>query len=225
MERRIARNPDEFGKGEIRGVAGPESANNSATAGAFVPLLTLGIPSNAVMALLIGAFMIHGVSPGPMIIQNNPEIFWGIVISMYVGNIFLIILNVPLIGVFVKLLKVPRTILDPSIIIICFLGAFTINNNPFDLILVAILGLIGYAMRKLDYDPAPLVLAYVLAPILERTLRQSLLISDGDPSIFFVRPVSRVLVIVTLLSLISPLARKLVLRLGRSRKNQSRADI
>ena len=147
--------------------------------------------------------MIHGVVPGPLIIQNNPNVFWGIVISMYLGNILLVVLNVPLIGVFVQLLKVPNLIMSPLIIAICCLGAFTSNNNPFDILLVAILGIVGYVMRKLDYDPAPLVLAYVVGPILERTLRQSLLISGGDPSIFITRPVSRVLVIITLLFLIS----------------------
>jgi putative tricarboxylic transport membrane protein len=203
LERKLAKNPENFGKGDIRGVAGPETANNAATAGAFIPLLTLGIPANAVMALLVGAFMIHGVAPGPLIIQNNPNVFWGIVISMYLGNILLVVLNVPLIGVFIQLLKVPTLLMSPMIIAVCCLGAFTTNNNPFDILLVAILGILGYVMRKLDYDPAPLVLAYVVGPILERTLRVSLTISGGDPSIFVTRPVSRVLIIITLLFLIS----------------------
>ena len=204
-ERRISKNPEEFGKGAIEGVAGPESANNSATAGSFVPLLTLGIPSNAVMALILAAFMIHGVSPGPLIFKNQPEVFWGIVVSMYIGNIFLIILNVPLIGLFVRLLQVPHLVMYPSVILICFIGAFTTNNDPFDVLVVAVLGIIGYILRKSDYDLAPLILAYVIGPILERTLRQSLTISDGDPSIFFTRPVSRALAIVIILSLLSPL--------------------
>jgi putative tricarboxylic transport membrane protein len=199
IERKMAKNPEEFGKGDIRGVAGPESANNSGTASAFVPLLTLGIPTTAVMALLIGAFMIHGVTPGPLIIQNHPEIFWGIVVSMYIGNIFLIILNVPLIGLFVQILKVPQAMMGQLVIIVCFFGSFTINNNPFDMLVVAILGIIGYIMRKLDYDPAPLVLAYVVGPMMEKSLRTSLLISQGDLSIFITRPISRVLVIFTLL--------------------------
>jgi len=205
IERRKSKHPEEFGKGAIEGVAGPESANNSATAGAFVPLLTLGIPSNAVMALILAAFMIHGVTPGPLIIKNNPEVFWGIVVSMYIGNLLLIILNVPLIGLFVKLLKVPNLVMYPLVVLVCFIGAFTTGNNPFDLLIVGILGIIGYAMQKLDYDPAPLVLAFVVGPILERTLRQSLMITGGDPSIFFTRPVSRILLIAIILFLISPL--------------------
>ncbi len=205
IEKRRSKNPEEFGKGAIEGVAGPESANNAATAGCFVPLLTLGIPSNAVMALILGAFMIHGVAPGPLMIRNHPEVFWVVVASMYIGNIFLIILNVPLIGVFVKLLRVPNLIMYPLIILICFIGGFTSNNNPFDILLVAIMGIMGYGIRKLGYDPAPLVLAYIVGPILERTLRQSLLISGGDPSIFITRRVSMILVIVTILFLISPL--------------------
>jgi putative tricarboxylic transport membrane protein len=211
-ERKKSKHPEEFGKGAIEGVAGPESANNSASAGAFVPLLTLGIPANAVMALILAAFMIHGVTPGPLIIKNHPEVFWGIVASMYIGNIFLIILNVPLIGLFVQLLKVPNLVMYPLILLICFIGAFTTANNPFDILIVGILGLLGYAMKKLDYDPAPLVLAFVVGPILERTLRQSLLISGGDPSIFFTRPVSRALVIATVLFLVSPLLGNLVRR-------------
>jgi putative tricarboxylic transport membrane protein len=203
LERKIAKNPENFGKGDIRGVAGPESANNAATAGAFVPLLTLGIPANAVMALLIGAFMIHGVAPGPLIIKNNPDIFYGIVVSMYIGNVILVILNVPLIGIFVQLLKVPTRIMAPIILIICCIGGFTTSNNPFDVMVVAVLGIVGYILRKLNYDPAPLVLAFVVGPILEQTLRQSLLISGGDPSIFLRRPASKVLVIITVLFIIS----------------------
>ncbi len=203
VERKVAKDPEEFGKGDIRGVAGPESANNSGTASAFVPLLTLGIPTTAVMALLIGAFMIHGVTPGPLIIKNRPEIFWGIVVSMYIGNIFLVILNVPLIGLFVQLLKVPQAMMGPLVIIVCFLGSFTINNNPFDILVVAILGILGYILRKLDYDPAPLVLAFVVGPIMERSLRTSLLISEGALSIFWDRPISRVLVIFTFLFILS----------------------
>ncbi len=212
IERKMAKNPEEFGKGDIRGVAGPESANNSGTASAFVPLLTLGIPTTAVMALLIGAFMIHGVTPGPLIIENHPEIFWGIVVSMYIGNIFLIILNVPLIGLFVQILKVPQAMMGQLVIIVCFFGSFTINNNPFDMLVIAILGIIGYIMRKLDYDPAPLVLAYVVGPMMEKSLRTSLLISEGSLSIFLNRPISRVMVIFTLLFIILSIILSIMIR-------------
>jgi putative tricarboxylic transport membrane protein len=218
LERRWSKHPDEFGKGAIEGLAGPESANNSATAGAFVPLLTLGIPSNAVMALILAAFMIHGVTPGPLIIKNHPEVFWGIVVSMYIGNVLLIILNVPLIGLFVKLFKVPNLIMYPLIILVCLIGAFTIANNPFDLLSVGILGIVGYAMRKLDYDPAPLILAFVVGPILERTLRQSLMITGGDFSIFLARPISRILLIITIMFLLSPLFKRVLRRQKRERE-------
>jgi putative tricarboxylic transport membrane protein len=217
-ERKQSKHPEEFGKGAIEGVAGPESANNAASAGAFVPLLTLGIPANAVMALIMAAFMIHGVNPGPMIIKDRPEVFWGVVFSMYVGNIFLIILNVPLIKWFIQLLKVPTFIMYPLILMICFIGAFSNSNNVDDMFIVGILGIVGYILKKYEYDPAPLVLAFVLGPILERTLRQALVISDGHPAIFLTRPVSRIMVILTIILWISPLLLNLARKL-RGREN------
>lgn len=220
IEKRISRHPEKFGTGMIEGVAGPESANNAATAGAFIPLLTLGIPSNAVMALLFGAFMIHGIAPGPLFIKNNPSIFWSVIVSMYLGNVILIILNVPLIGIFIRLLKVPSFVMNPLIILICFIGAFTTSNNPFDILLVGILGITGYILRRFEFDMAPLVLAYIVCPILERTLRQSLMISGGDPSIFITRRTSLVLVIITVIFLVSPFLMKII----RKREMPASAD-
>lgn len=180
VERKLAKNPDEFGRGAVEGVAGPEAANNSGTAGAFVPLLTLGIPSNAVTALLLGAFLIHGVVPGPMIIEQHPQVFWGVIASMYVGNVVLVLLNVPLIGLFVKALDVPRAYLATMILAVCVIGVYSTNLSTFDIGLTVAFGFIGYALRRGAYDLSPLILAFVLGPTFERSLRQLLLITDGD---------------------------------------------
>ena len=205
VEKRFSRTPERFGTGAIEGVAGPESANNGAAAGAFIPLLTLGIPSNVVMALMIGAFMIHGVTPGPLILKDNPGMFWAIITSMYIGNVILLILNVPLIRVFVKIIEIPYAILSPLIVLICVVGAFSINNNPLDVVTMMIFGLIGYGMRKFDYDPSPLLLAYILGPILEKSIHQSLVMSQGSPAIFLTHRISLFLLLVSLLMIVSPL--------------------
>lgn len=189
-EKIFSKHPEKFGNGAIEGVAGPEAANNSAVSGAFIPLLTLGIPSNVVMALLIGAFMMHGVIPGPFILIKYPEVFWGIITSMYIGNIILVILNVPLIKFFVKITEIPYALLSPLIVFICVIGAFSLNNNIDDIFAMIIFGIIGYLMKKYEYDPAPLVLAFVVGPILEESLRQSLVISRGNLSIFVASPIS-----------------------------------
>jgi putative tricarboxylic transport membrane protein len=165
VEKKVSRNPENFGKGAIQGVAGPETANNAATGGAFVPLLTLGIPPNPVMALLLAALMIHGVQPGPLLIQQAPELFWGVVASMYVGNIMLLVLNLPLIGLWVKVLKIPYVTLFPLILLFCLIGAYSLNSNPYDMLTMVVFGVIGYFMRKYGYEAAPLVLAFVLGPI------------------------------------------------------------
>jgi putative tricarboxylic transport membrane protein len=190
MEKRLSKHPERFGKGAIEGVAGPESANNSACAGNFIPVLTLGIPTSAVMAVIVGAFIIHGVTPGPLLIKNNPEIFWGAIASMYVGNVMLMILNLPMIGIWVKVLKVPYGILFPLIFLFCFVGAYANNNSLVELNVMIVFGLIGYLMKKTGFEPAPLVMAYILCPFLEEAFRQSLIKSHGDPSIFFQRPIS-----------------------------------
>ena len=190
-------------QGAIEGVAGPESANNSATAGAFVPLLTLGIPPNVVMALLLGALIIHGVTPGPLLMSEYPNIFWGVIASMYIGNIMLLVLNLPLIGIWVQLLKVPYKILFPLILLFCLIGAYSINNSTFDMIIMLVFGVLGYLMRKYKYEGAPMVLAFVLGPMFEISLRHSLLLSDGSFSIFFTRPIAAAGMIVTILMLLS----------------------
>lgn len=205
IEKKVSPYPEKFGQGAIEGVAAPESANNSAAQAAFIPLLTLGIPSNVVMAMLLGALIIHGVTPGPLLLSQHPELFWGVVASMYVGNALLLALNLPLIGVWVKLLKVPYSILFPIIILFCLIGSYSINNSSIDVLIMLIFGLIGYFMRKLSLEPAPLVLAFVLGPMLETALRQSLIKSKGSFSIFFTRPISATCLIIALALLVLPL--------------------
>jgi putative tricarboxylic transport membrane protein len=193
LEKRRAREPERFGKGAMEGVAGPETANNAGATSAFIPLLTLGIPANAVTALLFGALLIQGITPSPQLIEQEPELFWGVVNSMYIGNIFLLIMSIPLIGVFVQLLRVRTGILAPLAIMVTMVGIFSLNNNVFDMWVVLAFGVIGYVMRKTGFEPGPLVLAFVLGPIMERSFRQSLLLSNGDPAIFFTRPGSAIL--------------------------------
>jgi putative tricarboxylic transport membrane protein len=205
MERKIAKHPETFGEGDIRGVAGPESANNSAAQGAFVPMLTMGIPSNVMVALMLGALIIHGVSPGPRLIVDNPRIFWGVVGSMYIGNLMLVILNLPLIGIWVRMLKIPFTLMYPFILLFCVIGAYTINYNIEDVYIMLLFGIIGFLMRKADYPPAPLILAYVLGPLFENALRQSLIISNGTFLIFLSRPISAAFVIIGSALLLSPI--------------------
>jgi len=190
VEKKLSTHPEKFGTGMIEGVAGPESANNAAVGGAFIPLFTLGIPANVTMAVLFGALMIHGMTPGPMLMREHPEVFWGVVTSMYMGNVLLLLLNLPLIGLWVKVLKIPYRILFPLIILFCLIGAYSLNNTSFDIVVMLIFGLAGYLMRKLNYEGAPLLLAFVLGPMMEQALRQSLLISQGSFTIFFTRPIS-----------------------------------
>ena len=211
VEKKLSSTPEKFGTGMIEGVAGPESANNAAVAGAFVPLFTLGIPANVTMAVLLGALMIHGLTPGPMLLKEHPEIFWGTVTSMYMGNVMLLALNLPLIGLWVKVLKIPYGILFPLIILFCLIGAYSLNNTAFDVGVMVIFGLIGYLMKKFDYEGAPLLLAFVLGPMMEQALRQSLLLSHGSFAIFFTRPISAVamgLAVALILSYFLPFLRK-----------------
>ncbi len=202
LEKRIAKDPKRFGHGAIEGVAGPESANNAAAQTSFIPLLTLGIPPNAVMALMVGAMTIHGIVPGPQVMTKQPELFWGMIASMWFGNLMLIIINLPLIGIWVKLLQVPYRILFPSIIVFCCIGIYSIDNSPSDVIIAAMFGLIGYWLIKHDFEPAPLVLAFVLGPLMEDNLRRAMLIARGDTSIFFTRPISGGLIILSVLLLV-----------------------
>ncbi|HXZ34487.1 MAG TPA: tripartite tricarboxylate transporter permease [Thermodesulfobacteriota bacterium] len=208
VEKRISKHPEKFGTGAIEGVAAPESANNAATGGAFIPLLSLGIPANAVMALLLGAFIIHGVQPGPLLVKEHPQLFWGTVTSMYLGNVMLLILNLPLIGLWVKILKVPYPILFPLILLFCLIGCYSLNNSVTEVLIMVLFGLIGYGFKKFQYEAAPLVLALVLGPMMENSLRQALLMSAGSPVIFFERPISAILMGTAIFLLIFPLVPK-----------------
>jgi putative tricarboxylic transport membrane protein len=205
VEKKVSKYPEKFGTGVIEGVAGPESANNAATGGAFIPFLTLGIPSNAVMAILLGAMMIHGMQPGPRLITEHPGVFWGAITSMYLGNGMLLILNLPLIGLWVKILKVPYPILFPLILLFCIIGAYSLSNSYIDIVIMVIFGIIGYFFKKFEYEGAPLVLALVLGPMMETALRRSLLMENGDPTIFFRRPISVFVLAISIFLLISPL--------------------
>ncbi len=193
VEKRLSRHPEEFGRGAIEGVAGPESANNAGAQTSFIPLLTLGIPAHPVMALMIGAFIIQGITPGPNVIRDEPALFWGIIVSMWVGNLMLVLLNLPLIGLWVRLLTVPYRVLFPAIIAFACLGTFSINQNVFDVYAIVFFGLVGYVLIKLDCEPAPLLLGFVLGPLLEEHLRRAMIISRGDPMIFLERPISATL--------------------------------
>jgi len=203
VERRFSKHPEKFGTGAIEGVAGPEAANNAAASGAFIPMLTLGIPANAVMAVLLGALIIHGVQPGPFLIKERPDLFWGVIASMYVGNFMLLILNLPLIGLWVRALKIPYGILFPLILLFCLIGSFSLKNNIWDMFTMMMFGVVGYVLRKYRYDLPPLILAFVLGPIMEASLRRSLLLSSGSPLIFITRPISAAFLLVAVLLLLS----------------------
>ncbi len=205
VEKKISKHPEKFGTGVIEGVAGPESANNAASVGTLVPTLSLGIPTGASTALLLGALMIHGLRPGPLLIQEAPDVFWGLVASLYAGNVMLLVLNLPMIGLWVKILKIPYHFLFSLILLLCIIGSYITNNNPYDVIIMVAFGLIGYLMKKFNYEAAPLVLALVLGPIMEKAFHRSLMISDGGFAIFFTRPISASFLIVALLILLSPL--------------------
>jgi len=208
IEKRLSREPHKFGQGMIEGVAGPESANNASAQAAFIPLFSLGIPPNVTMAILFGALMIHGLQPGPLLMKEHPDFFWGVVISMYFGNFMLLILNLPLIPLWVKVLKVPYPILFPLISLFCLVGAYSLRNSAADIMIMLFFGVCGYFMRKADYEGAPLAMAFVLGPLLELNLRRSLILSDGSFQIFFTRPISAGLMLVTtsiLLISIAPL--------------------
>jgi putative tricarboxylic transport membrane protein len=192
IEKRISNHPERFGTGVIEGVSAPEAANNAASQSNFIPLLSLGIPPNVVMGVLFGGLMIHGVQPGPLLIQNHPQLFWGVVMSMYLGNIMLLALNLPLIGLWVRVLRIPYEILFPLILLFCLIGAYSVNNSVVDIYLMVLFGIVGYLMRKVHLEPAPLVLAYVLGPLIDINLRQSLSLSGGSFGIFFTRPISGV---------------------------------
>ncbi len=190
IEKRLAKDPSRFGQGAIEGVAGPESANNAGAQTSFIPLLVLGLPSNAVMALMVGAMMIHGIVPGPQVISERPELFWGVIVSMWIGNVLLLLLNLPLVEIWVKLLSVPYRLLYPAILLFCCIGVYSVNNSLFDVGLTVAFGLLGYLFIKLRCEPAPLLLGFILGPMLEENLRRAMLLSRGDPTVFVTRPLS-----------------------------------
>jgi len=202
VEKKLARDPSRFGRGAIEGVAGPEAANNAGAQTAFIPLLTLGIPPNAVMALMVGAMTIHGIIPGPQVMEKNPTLFWGMVASMWIGNLMLLVINLPLVGLWVKLLKVPYRLMFPAILIFCCIGIYSINNNPSDVMATAFFGLVGYLLFKLGFEPAPMLLGFVLGKLMEEKLRQALILSRGSFSTFIDRPVSAGLLAVALVLLV-----------------------
>jgi putative tricarboxylic transport membrane protein len=190
LEKKVSSHPEQFGKGAIEGVAGPEAANNAGAQTSFIPMLTLGIPGNAVMALMIGALMIQGIAPGPQVMNEKPELFWGLIASMWLGNAMLVILNLPLIGMWIKLLSVPYRYLYPSILVFMAIGVFSLSNNPFDVLIMALFGVLGYICVKLECEPAPMILGFILGPLMEENLRRAMLLSRGDPFVFFQKPIS-----------------------------------
>jgi putative tricarboxylic transport membrane protein len=211
VEKKIAKDPSRFGNGAIEGVAGPESANNAGAQSSFIPLLTLGIPENAVMALMVGAMTIHNIQPGPQVMTSNPGLFWGLIASMWVGNLMLVVLNLPMIGIWIKLLQVPYRLLYPAILLFCAIGVYTINNASFDVMQTAAFGFLGVVFVKLEFEPAPLLLGFVLGPMMEENLRRAMLLSRGDPSVFVTRPISLVMLLMAvglLLLIAAPKFRK-----------------
>ncbi|MEI2300978.1 tripartite tricarboxylate transporter permease [Ensifer sp. MJa1] len=193
LEKRLSKEPERFGKGAIEGVAGPESANNAGAQTSFIPMLTLGLPSNSVMALMIGALLIQGIQPGPSVMSEQPALFWGLIASMWIGNLMLLVLNLPMIGLWVRMIAIPYHFLFPTIIALCAIGVFSVNNSIFDVYAMALFGVVGYLFRKLDAEPAPMLLAFILGPMMEEFLRRTLLFSKGDPSVFLTRPLSAAL--------------------------------
>jgi putative tricarboxylic transport membrane protein len=211
MEKRLAKDPSRFGKGAIEGVAGPESANNAAAQTSFIPLLTLGLPSNVVMAVMMGAMIIQGIAPGAAVMDKRPDLFWGMVASMWIGNVMLLVINLPLIGIWVRLLRVPYRILFPCILVFCVIGVYTVNNSTTDILLTAVFAVFGYLLYKFGCEPAPLVLGFILGPLMEENFRRSMVISRGNPLIFIHRPISLVLLamaLVILLLVVLPQFRK-----------------
>jgi TctA family transporter len=202
VEKRVSSHPKTFGHGAIEGVAGPESANNAAAQTSFIPLLTLGLPAHPVMALMVGAFIIQGITPGPNVIKNEPALFWGLIVSMWVGNLLLVMLNLPLIGIWVKFLTIPYRILFPAIVAFACIGTYSLNLNAFDVFAIVFFGILGYFLIKLGAEPAPLLLGFILGPLLEQHLRRALIISHGDPTVFLTRPVSLAFVAMAVIVLV-----------------------
>jgi TctA family transporter len=211
LEKKLAADPTRFGRGAIEGVAGPESANNADAQCKFIPMLTLGLPASGVMALMLGALTIHGIQPGPEVMTTRPELFWGLIASMWIGNLMLVVLNLPLVGIWVRILKVPYRLLFPAIMAFSAIGIYSVSNSAFDVYLAALFAVVGFLWIKLGFNPAPMLLGFVLGPMLEEHLRRAMLMSQGDASVFVRRPISLVFIIVTvliLLVLVVPAIRK-----------------
>ena len=202
LEKKISKTPERFGKGAIEGVAAPESANNAGAQTSFIPMLTLGIPSSPVMALMIGALIIQGIQPGPTVVTSQPALFWGIIVSMWIGNVFLVILNLPLIGLWVRMITVPYHLLYPAILVFCAIGVYSLNSSTLDITLMAVFGLLGYVFSKLECEPAPMLLGFLLGPMMEEYLRRAMLLSRGDATTFLTRPLSASLLAVALIGLV-----------------------
>jgi putative tricarboxylic transport membrane protein len=223
VEKRLSRQPEEFGRGRIEGVAGPEAANNAATGGAMIPFLALGIPSAPATATMMVALLIHGVKPGPVLMEQHPQVFWGLIASMYIGNVMLLVLNLPLVGLFINLLRVPQHFLFPGILLVCFVGVYSVNLSGTDLWIMAVSGVAGYLLRKAAFDPAPIVLAMVLGPMMEQALRQGLMMSRGEFAIFLSRPISAAMLGAAVLLLAAHLVG--VLRGARARQEAKREGL
>lgn len=204
LEKKLSKHPEEFGQGAIEGVAGPETANNAATGGALIPLLTLGVPATGAMAVLMAAFLIHGLQPGPLLMTNNPYLFWGIIASMYIGNVILLGLNLPLIGIWVQVLKIPAAVLFPLILLLAIIGSYSVSTNIFEVVIMGIFGILGYLLRKFDFNPTPVVFGLVLSPLLENAFRQSLAMNEGV-LIFVTRPISLAFLVFLLIAIVAPL--------------------
>jgi len=207
LEKRISKHPERFGTGTVEGVAAPESCNNASSQASFIPMLSLGIPTNVIMAMILGALMVYGIAPGPLLVKERPDLFWGLISSMYIGNCMLLVLNLPLIPLWVQILRIPYSYLFPAILIFCVIGSYTLNNNIGDVIVMFVFGIVGYLMKRFDFEAAPLVLALILGPLLEDNLRQALLISRGSFWIFINRPISAAFLIVSFLIIVSSLFR------------------
>jgi len=205
IEKKISKNRAQFGKGAIEGVAAPEAANNAGAQTSFIPMLTLGIPSNPVMALMVGAMIIQGIQPGPSVITEQPKLFWGIIASMWIGNLMLVVLNLPLVGMWVKMITIPYHLLYPAILVFCSIGVFSLNNREFDIYLMGLFGVLGYIFSKLGCEPAPMLLAFILGPLMEEYLRRAMLLSHGDPMVFLKRPISATLLALSALAMLSVL--------------------
>lgn len=216
IEKKLSRYPERFGKGAIEGVAGPEAANNASAQASFIPMLTLGLPTAATLAILMGALMIHNIIPGPLLMKEHPDLFWGVICSMYVGNVMLLVLNLPLIGIWVKVLKIPYSILFPLILLICLIGVYSVNGYVLDMIVMILFGIMGYLMKKFKYESTPIVLGMILGEVLEPCLRRSLIISSGSFKIFFNRPISLAFMIATAILLISPFILKIIGKVRRA---------